>query len=146
MTPLPHVLDRILSGDRTALAQAITLVESSRPDHNERARELIEACLPHTGKSVRLGITGIPGVGKSTFIEALGMHIIRERAERIAILPIDPSSPLSGGSILGDKTRMPQLGTNDSAFILPSPSGESPEGDAAATPEPILLCEAVGFQ
>jgi LAO/AO transport system kinase len=146
MIPVPQMLDRILTGDRTALAQAITLVESSRPDHNERARELIEACLPHTGKSVRLGITGIPGVGKSTFIEALGMHIIREQGERIAVLAIDPSSPLSGGSILGDKTRMPLLGTNPSAFIRPSPSGGSPGGVAAATREAILLCEAAGFQ
>src|SRR6266567_593718 len=146
MTPVSHILDRILSGDRTALAQAITLVESSRPDHNERARELIEACLPHTGKSIRLGITGVPGVGKSTFIEALGMHIIRERGEQIAVLAIDPSSPLSGGSILGDKTRMPQLGTNNHAFIRPSPSGGSSGGVAAATREAILLCEAAGFQ
>src|SRR5258708_23324689 len=99
------MLDRILAGDRTALAQAITLVESSRPDHSERARELIEACLPHTGNSVRLGITGVPGVGKSTFIEALGMHIIAAPDERVAVLAIDPSVPLSGGSILGCKTR-----------------------------------------
>src|ERR1039457_4697578 len=139
------MLDRVLSGDRAALAQAITLVESSRPDHNERARELIDACLPHTGKSVRLGITGIPGVGKSSFIEALGMHIIGERGERIAVLAIDPSSPLSGGSILGDKTRMPRLGTNDNAFIRPSPSGGAPGGVAAATREAMLLCEAAGF-
>ena len=139
------MLERVLAGDRAVLAQAITLVESSRPDHNERARELIDACLPHTGKSVRLGITGIPGVGKSSFIEALGMHIIGERGERIAVLAIDPSSPLSGGSILGDKTRMPRLGTNDNAFIRPSPSGGSLGGVAAATRESMLLCEAAGF-
>src|SRR5229473_7781574 len=122
------LLAPLLAGDRRALAQAITLIESTRGDHRERADALLDACLPHTGKSVRLGITGVPGVGKSTFIEALGMHIIRERDERIAVLAIDPSSPLSGGSILGDKTRMPQLGTNDSAFIRPSPSGGSPGG------------------
>jgi|SRR5579872_2137015 len=141
-----ELLERVLAGDRAGLAQAITLVESSRPDHNERARELIDACLPHTGNSVRLGITGVPGVGKSTFIEALGMHIIRERGERIAVLAIDPSSPVSGGSILGDKTRMPLLGSNDQAFIRPSPSGGSSGGVAAATREAILLCEAAGFQ
>jgi LAO/AO transport system kinase len=146
MTPVPEMLDRILAGDRAALAQAITLVESSRPDHNERARELLDACLPHTGKSVRLGITGVPGVGKSTFIEALGMHIIRERGERIAVLAIDPSSPVSGGSILGDKTRMPLLGTNENAFIRPSPSRGAPGGVTAATREAMLLCEAAGFQ
>jgi LAO/AO transport system kinase len=139
-------LDRLLAGDRAALAQAITLVESSRPDHNQRARELLDACLPHTGKSVRVGITGVPGVGKSTFIETLGMHIIRERGERIAVLAIDPSSPLSGGSILGDKTRMPLLSTNKNAFIRPSPSRGSPGGVTAATREAILLCEAAGFQ
>jgi LAO/AO transport system kinase len=146
MTPVPEMLDRILGGDRAALAQAITLVESSRSDHNERAHELLDACLPHTGKSVRVGITGIPGVGKSTFIEALGMHIIRERGERIAVLAIDPSSPVSGGSILGDKTRMPLLGTNENAFIRPSPSRGSAGGVAAATREAMLLCEAAGFQ
>lgn len=146
MTPAPELLDRILAGDRAALAQAITLVESSRPDHNDRARELLDACLSHTGKSVRLGITGVPGVGKSTFIEALGMHIVRERGERIAVLAIDPSSPLSGGSILGDKTRMPLLGSNENAFIRPSPSRGSPGGVAAATREAMLLCEAAGFQ
>jgi LAO/AO transport system kinase len=145
MTPIPELLDRILAGDRAALAQAITLVESSRPDHNARARELLDGCLPHTGKSVRVGITGVPGVGKSTFIEALGMHIIRERGERIAVLAIDPSSPLSGGSILGDKTRMPLLSTNEYAFIRPSPSRGMPGGVAVATREAMLLCEAAGF-
>jgi LAO/AO transport system kinase len=146
MKPVAEMVDCILAGDRAALARAITLVESSRPDHNECARELLDACLPHTGKSVRLGITGVPGVGKSTFIEALGMHIIRQRGERIAVLAIDPSSPVSGGSILGDKTRMPLLGTNENAFIRPSPSRGAPGGVTAATREAMLLCEAAGFQ
>src|SRR5437660_11964610 len=99
----------------------------------------MDVCLANAGRSVRAGITGVPGVGKSTFIEALGMHIIRERGERIAVLAIDPSSPLSGGSILGDKTRMPLLGANENAFIRPSPSRGSPGGVAAATREAMLL-------
>jgi LAO/AO transport system kinase len=136
----------VLAGDRIALARAITLVESGRPDHQERARELIEACLPHTGRSVRLGITGVPGAGKSTFIDALGMDIIRERGEKVAVLAIDPSSPVTGGSILGDKTRMPRLSMDDNAFIRPSPSGGVAGGVAAKTREALLLCEAAGYQ
>ena len=138
-------LDRILTGDRIALARAITLIESARPDHQERARKLVEACLPHTGRSVRVGITGVPGAGKSTFIDALGMHIIKERGEKVAVLAIDPSSPLTGGSILGDKTRMPRLTSNENAFIRPSPSGGWSGGVGANTREAILLCEAAGF-
>lgn len=137
---------RVLAGDRIALARAITLIESSHPGHRDRARELMDLCLPHTGRSVRVGITGVPGAGKSTFIEALGMHILRERSEKIAVLAIDPSSPVTGGSILGDKTRMPRLASNDNAFIRPSPSGGSAGGVAAKTRDAILLCEAAGFE
>ncbi len=140
------MLERILNGDRAFLARAITLVESSRADHQERARELMDACLPFTGHSVRLGITGVPGVGKSTFVEALGMHIIQERHEKVAVLAIDPSSPISGGSILGDKTRMPRLSTDENAFIRPSPSRGTAGGVGATTREAMLLCEAAGFQ
>jgi LAO/AO transport system kinase len=143
---LHEIAERLLAGDRIALARAITLVESSRPDHQERARELMDLCLPHAGRSVRAGITGVPGVGKSTFIEALGMHIIRERGEKIAVLAIDPSSPVTGGSILGDKTRMPRLSMDDNAFIRPSPSGGVAGGVGAKTREAILLCEAAGYQ
>ena len=138
--------ERIRAGDRAALARAITLVESRRSDHQERARELMDACLAHTGPSVRVGITGVPGVGKSTFIEALGLHILRERGERVAVLAVDPSSPVAGGSILGDKTRMPRLAAEPSAFIRPSPSGGSAGGVAARTREAVLLCEAAGYQ
>lgn len=138
--------ERLLAGDRIALARAITLVESSRPDHQERARELMDLCLPHTGRSLRTGITGIPGVGKSTFVEALGMHIIRERGEKVAVLAIDPSSPVTGGSILGDKTRMPRLSSDDKAFVRPSPSGGASGGVGAKTREAMLLCEAAGFE
>lgn len=140
------MVERVLAGDRAALARAITLVESSKPDHQEPARELMDACLPHTGGSVRLGITGVPGAGKSTFIDALGMHIIRERREKVAVLAIDPSSPVTGGSILGDKTRMPRLSTEENAFIRPSPSGGSAGGVGAKTREAMLLCEAAGYQ
>ena len=128
------------------LARAITLVESSRADHREKAERVMEACLPHTGCAVRLGITGVPGVGKSTFIEALGMLIIRERGQKLAVLAVDPSSPVTGGSILGDKTRMTRLGMDEHAFIRPSPSGGSAGGVAAKTREAVLLCEAAGFE
>lgn len=141
-----EILERLLAGDRAALARAITLVESSRPEHQERAHELIESCLPHAGHAARVGITGVPGAGKSTFIEALGLHIVRERGEKIAVLAIDPSSPLTGGSILGDKTRMPRLGAEPAAFIRPSPSGGTAGGVAAKTREAMLLCEAAGFE
>ncbi|EMO13564.1 LAO/AO transport system ATPase [Leptospira santarosai str. CBC523] len=134
----------ILSGDRVMLARAITLVESSRSDHKELAEKIIDACLPHSGKSVRIGITGIPGVGKSTFIESFGMYAISQ-GKKLAVLTIDPSSQISGGSILGDKTRMSELSRNESAFIRPSPSGESLGGVARKTRETIYLCEAAGF-
>src|SRR5208283_4322205 len=122
-------------------SRAITIIESSQADHQGRARELMDACLPDTGHSVRFGITGVPGVGKSTFVEALGMHIIQERREKVAVLAIDPSSHVSGGSILGDKTRMPRLSTDENAFIRPSPSRGTAGGVGATTREAMLLCE-----
>jgi LAO/AO transport system kinase len=139
-------IDGILNGDRAILAQAITLVESSRPDDAELSQEIVEACLPHTGDSVRVGITGVPGVGKSTFIEALGTHLTQQRGERVAVLAIDPSSQKSKGSILGDKTRMEKLAADERAFIRPSPSGGSLGGITRRTRETMLLCEAAGFK
>lgn len=134
----------ILSSDISVLSQAITLVESAKQEHREQAQEIINRCIPHSGKSVRVGITGVPGVGKSTFIEALGMHLI-EKGNRIAVLAIDPSSERTGGSILGDKTRMEQLSASKNAFIRPSPSGGSLGGVARKTAETIVLCEAAGY-
>ncbi|MDX2002495.1 MAG: methylmalonyl Co-A mutase-associated GTPase MeaB [Chitinophagales bacterium] len=134
----------ITSGDRIALSRAITLVESTLPEHQQQAQELIEACLPHSGNSIRIGITGVPGVGKSTFIEAFGKYII-EQGRRVAVLAIDPSSNISKGSILGDKTRMAHLANEPRAFIRPSPSGGSLGGVARRTRESIVLCEAAGF-
>ncbi len=134
----------ILAGDRTLLSRAITLIESTRVDHQEKAQAIIEACLPHSGKSFRVGITGVPGVGKSTFIEALGVHLIEE-GHRLAVLAIDPSSSRSRGSILGDKTRMDKLSTDERAFIRPSAAGTSLGGVARKTRESIILCEAAGF-
>jgi LAO/AO transport system kinase len=136
--------DRIRAGDRRALARAITLVESTRVDHNEQARDLLAALMPRTGRSVRLGISGAPGVGKSTFIEALGNHLTGE-GSRVAVLAVDPSSSVTGGSILGDKTRMEKLSRNPDAFVRPSPSGSSLGGVARRTRESMLLCEAAGF-
>lgn len=135
----------VLRGDRTVLARAITLIESEAADDGETAAAVLEAVLPHTGRSHRVGITGVPGVGKSTFIDALGMHLVRERGERIAVLSVDPSSPLSGGSILGDKTRMERLSLEAAAYIRPSPSRGLLGGVARRTRETILLCEAAGF-
>jgi len=140
------IAERVLAGDRAALARAITLVESGRADRQERGLQLLDRCLQHTGNSIRCGITGVPGAGKSTFIEALGLHVLDTDEEaRIAVLAIDPSSPVSGGSILGDKTRMPRLSAHERAFIRPSPAGDTPGGVAARTREAILLCEAAGF-
>ncbi|HEU4458074.1 MAG TPA: methylmalonyl Co-A mutase-associated GTPase MeaB [Methylibium sp.] len=129
---------------RRALAKAITLLESTRPDHRERADELLNALLPHAGKSLRLGISGVPGVGKSTFIEALGLFLL-ERGHRVAVLAVDPSSQVSGGSILGDKTRMERLSVDERAFIRPSPSSGTLGGVAEKTREAMLVCEAAGF-
>lgn len=134
----------IISGNRTILSQAITLVESSLPEHYDIAQEIIERCLPHSSKSIRVGITGVPGAGKSTFIENLGLNITAE-GRRVAVLAIDPSSEQTKGSILGDKTRMAQLGTHPYAFIRPSPSAGTLGGVARKTRETIILCEAAGF-
>jgi LAO/AO transport system kinase len=129
---------------RRAMAKAITLLESTRADHRAQADELLTALLPHTGKSFRLGISGVPGVGKSTFIEALGLHLIAQ-GHRVAVLTIDPSSSVSGGSILGDKTRMEMLSVHEKAFIRPSPSSGTLGGVASSTREAMLVCEAAGY-
>jgi LAO/AO transport system kinase len=134
----------VRSGDRRALARAITLVESTRPDHRERAEALLERLMPDTGKSIRLGISGVPGVGKSTFIEAFGLDLIR-RGHRLAVLAVDPSSKRGGGSILGDKTRMEKLANAEAAFIRPSPAGTTLGGVARRTREAILVAEAACF-
>ncbi len=135
----------ILRGDRVVLSRAITLVESSRAEHRDLAQQVLEKCLPHTGNSFRMGITGPPGVGKSSFIEAIGSYIVREHDRKLAVLAIDPSSQVSGGSILGDKTRMERLGVEPNAFIRPSPAGSALGGVANCTHESMLLCEAAGF-
>jgi LAO/AO transport system kinase len=132
------------SGHRAALARAITLVESRRSDHQAAGRELVQALLPETGKAIRVGITGSPGVGKSTTIDALGMFLI-EQGHKVAVLAVDPSSARSGGSILGDKTRMARLSASDCAYIRPSPASGTLGGVAAKTREAMLLCEAAGF-
>jgi LAO/AO transport system kinase len=134
----------ILSGNRIILSQAITLVESSLDEHHETAQAIIEKCLPFSSRSIRIGITGVPGAGKSTFIETLGLHILSEK-RKVAVLTIDPSSERSKGSILGDKTRMEQLSIHPEAFIRPSPSTGTLGGVARKTRETIILCEAAGF-
>jgi LAO/AO transport system kinase len=137
-------VDGILSGDVSLLSQAVTLIESSLHEHQLIAQEVIEKCLPHAGKSIRIGITGVPGAGKSTFIEALGMSLVKN-GRKLAVLAIDPSSERSKGSILGDKTRMEELSVAKNAFIRPSPSAGSLGGVARKTRESIILCEAAGF-
>ena len=137
-------VEGILSGDRVILSQAVTLVESSLPSHFEKAQAIIEKCLPHAGNSIRVGITGVPGAGKSTSIDTFGMHLL-EKGHKLAVLAIDPSSELSRGSILGDKTRMERLSNEPNAFIRPSPSAGSLGGVARKTRETIVLCEAAGF-
>jgi LAO/AO transport system kinase len=137
------LVEGLLAGKRRALAKAITLVESTRSDHGLRAQKLLAAVLPHAGRSLRIGISGVPGVGKSTFIEALGMFLIG-RGHRIAVLAVDPSSTVHGGSILGDKTRMELLSQREEAFIRPTPSSGSLGGVAEHTREALLLCEAAG--
>ena len=133
------------AGQRGPLARAITLVESTLPAHQALAQQLLQAVLPRTGGALRLGITGVPGVGKSTFIEALGLYLVEQRGKKLAVLTVDPSSPRGGGSILGDKTRMPQLAAHPRAFIRPSPAGGSLGGVARATRAALLLCEAAGY-
>ena len=149
--PLPAIdaadqalVDGVLACKLRPLAKTITLIESQREDHKARARAVLEALLPHTGKSIRVGISGVPGVGKSTFIEGLGLYLI-EQGFRVAVLAVDPSSSVSGGSILGDKTRMEHLSQNPGAYIRPSPSACSLGGVAEKTRETMLVCEASGF-
>jgi LAO/AO transport system kinase len=136
--------DGVLEGNRRALARAITLIESTRPDHRAAAGALLQQLMPHAGNSIRLGISGVPGVGKSTFIEALGNHVI-DAGHRVAVLTVDPSSAISGGSILGDKTRMESLSRRPEAYIRPSPAGNFLGGVTRRSREALVLCEAAGF-
>ncbi len=145
--PLPsagELVEGILKGDITMLSRAVTLVESLSPEHQAIAQEVIEKCLPHSGKSRRIGITGVPGAGKSTSIDAFGLHVLKS-GHKLAVLAIDPSSERTKGSILGDKTRMERLSVHPSAFVRPSPSAGSLGGVARKTRETIVLCEAAGF-
>jgi LAO/AO transport system kinase len=140
-----QTVDGILRGDRAILAQAITLIESTRTADRERAELILEDCLPLSGNSIRVGITGVPGAGKSSVIERLGAYLTGEHEQKVAVLAIDPSSQLSGGSILGDKTRMQSLAASEMSFIRPSPSRGSLGGVAQRTREAMLLCEAAGY-
>ena len=141
---LDDYVEGILKGDRVILSRAITLIESANPDHFEMAQAIIERCLPHSGNSLRIGITGVPGVGKSTFIESFGT-MLTGMGHKLAVLAIDPSSERTKASILGDKTRMETLSVDPHAFIRPSPSGSTLGGVARKTRETIILCEAAGF-
>ena len=145
MPAAPHPLTLpLLSGNRRARAKAITLSESTRPEHEAQAQSLLSEVLPRAGRSVRIGLTGVPGVGKSTFIEALGVRLA-DAGHRVAVLAVDPSSARTGGSIMGDKTRMPRLTVHPNAFIRPSPSGGTLGGVARRTREAVTLCEAAGY-
>jgi LAO/AO transport system kinase len=144
LLPADTYVDGVRAGDRAVLARAITLVESEHPRHAALAQEVLTRLLPHTGNSQRVGISGVPGAGKSTFIDALGMHLVG-KGHRVAVLAIDPSSSISGGSILGDKTRMARLSRESAAYIRPSPSSGTLGGVARKTRETLLLCEAAGF-
>lgn len=145
MSAPPHPLTLpLLSGNRRALAKAITLSESTRPEHEAQAQSLLSEVLPRAGRSVRVGLTGVPGVGKSTFIETLGVRLA-DAGHRVAVLAVDPSSARTGGSIMGDKTRMPRLTVHPNAFIRPSPSGGTLGGVARRTREAVTLCEAAGY-
>ena len=144
LLPVSDYVDGVLAGDRTVLARAITLIESQNPDHRRMAQELIQALLPSTGGAHRVGITGVPGVGKSTFIDQLGIDLTAA-GHRVAVLAVDPTSSRTGGSILGDKTRMERLAVDPGAFVRPSPAGRSLGGVTRATRETILVCEAAGF-
>ncbi len=141
---LEAIVAGIFQGNKTFLSRGITLIESTNELHFQKGKSLIEACLPKANRSIRIGITGVPGVGKSTFIEAFGLHLIAQ-GKKVAVLAIDPSSSLSHGSILGDKTRMEQLVKQEMAYIRPSASGETLGGVARKTREAIVLCEAAGF-
>ncbi len=138
-------VEGILSGNRMLLSRAITLIESTKQEHQQLAQEIIEGCLPHSGNSVRIGITGVPGVGKSTFIEAFGNYVLNEKDRTLAVLAVDPSSSKTRGSILGDKTRMETLSNHPKAYIRPTPTSGSLGGVARSTRETITLCEAAGF-
>ena len=140
-----EMVEGITRGDVTILSQAVTLVESVNPAHQQKAQEVINRCLPYSGHSVRIGISGVPGAGKSTSIDEFGMHVLREHGGKLAVLAIDPSSERSKGSILGDKTRMEKLSTHPDSFIRPSPTAGSLGGVARKTRETIILCEAAGF-
>jgi LAO/AO transport system kinase len=139
-------VDGVLRGDRVLLARAITLVESDLPADAELAARVLDAILPHAGKARRVGISGVPGVGKSTFIDVLGVRLTRDYGQKVAVLSVDPSSPVSGGSILGDKTRMEKLSTEEKAFIRPSPARGHLGGVSRRTREAMLLCEAAGYE
>jgi len=143
---LEQYVDGVLRGDRVILARAITVIESELSSDSELAAQMLDRLLPYSGNSRRIGITGVPGAGKSTFIDAFGMLLINEYGENLAVLSIDPSSPISGGSILGDKTRMERLSADDRAFIRPSPSRGHLGGVARRTRETMLLCEAAGYR
>ncbi|WP_022850295.1 methylmalonyl Co-A mutase-associated GTPase MeaB [Limisalsivibrio acetivorans] len=136
--------DKIIEGSRRSLGKGITLIESRKPEHSKDASALLDLLLPHTGNSIRVGITGVPGVGKSTFIEAFGKYLT-SIGHRVAVLAVDPSSQITGGSILGDKTRMEELSRDENAFIRPSPAGDTLGGVARRTRETMLLCEAAGY-
>ncbi|MCI7496339.1 MAG: methylmalonyl Co-A mutase-associated GTPase MeaB, partial [Prevotella sp.] len=140
-----EMVDGILRGDVTILSKAVTLVESVNPEHQQKAQEVIEKCLPYSGKSVRIGISGVPGAGKSTSIDLFGTHVLDTYGGKLAVLAIDPSSERSKGSILGDKTRMEKLSVRPEAFIRPSPSAGSLGGVARKTRETVILCEAAGY-
>lgn len=142
--PVEQLFQGILRQDQSVLSKAITLIESNQPRHQDKAAQLVEKCLPYANKSLRIGITGVPGVGKSTFIETFGTHLA-DTGNKVAVLAVDPTSTVSGGSILGDKTRMETLVSHENAFIRPSPSGDSLGGVARKTRESIILCEAAGF-
>jgi LAO/AO transport system kinase len=144
MIKIQEIADGVRAGNVRALAKAITLIESRNLDHSVAATTLLDELLPATGNSIRVGISGVPGAGKSTFIEALGMHLLRE-GHKVAVLAVDPTSQLSGGSILGDKTRMEELARETGAFIRPSPAGQTLGGVARKTRETMLLCEAAGY-
>jgi LAO/AO transport system kinase len=139
-------IEGILQGDRAVLARAVTVIESDLPADGDLAAAILSGILPYAGRARRVGITGVPGAGKSTFIDTLGMHLIRSFGEKVAVLTVDPSSPVTGGSILGDKTRMEKLSAEEGAFIRPSPSRGHLGGVARRTRETMLLCEAAGYQ